>query len=145
MKCLLLLQVLYLFWIIIYDTFSFTLIIMTNLAPSHEEADVPIPVKTDWLYILVPSLVCILACILAGVIHKIRHRCVCVFVQANAYSSYMQESLESLHFCLKSILLSHIVVTDFRRTPGDMQGSEQKVCMTCSLLFITQLTILCLK
>ncbi|XP_042624110.1 sialoadhesin-like isoform X1 [Cyprinus carpio] len=56
-------------------------------SPSNEEADVPIPVKTDWLYILVPSLVCILACILAGVIHKIRHR----------------------------------------RTPGDMQGSEQKV------------------
>ncbi|XP_026077959.1 uncharacterized protein LOC113055808 isoform X2 [Carassius auratus] len=43
-------------------------------SPDHEEADVPVPNKTDWLYILVPSLVCILTCILAGFIHKFRHR-----------------------------------------------------------------------
>ncbi|KAK2876047.1 hypothetical protein Q8A67_020143 [Cirrhinus molitorella] len=38
--------------------------------PGHEEV-VPIPLMTDWLYILVPSLVCILVGI---IIHKSRHR-----------------------------------------------------------------------
>uniref|UniRef100_A0A8C2I9A0 Ig-like domain-containing protein n=1 Tax=Cyprinus carpio TaxID=7962 RepID=A0A8C2I9A0_CYPCA len=55
-------------------------ITVTAMKRINAQSDVPIPVKTDWLYILVPSLVCILACILAGVIHKIRHRCVCVCV-----------------------------------------------------------------
>ncbi|KAF4106276.1 hypothetical protein G5714_012266 [Onychostoma macrolepis] len=61
-------------------------------SPGDEETDVPVPLKPDWLYILVPSLVCILACILAGVIiYKSRHR----------------------------------------QTPGDVQGSEQRVLVSC--------------
>ncbi|RXN08939.1 sialoadhesin-like isoform X2 [Labeo rohita] len=47
---------------------------MTIEFPDHEEADVPIPPKTDWLYILMPSLVCILAYILACVIIYKRRR-----------------------------------------------------------------------